>query len=385
MRKIAVVTVARSDFSIYRPVLDRLRGHPTAEPLVIAGGMHLAPAFGLTVREVEAAGHPVAARVETLDPSDTPEGVARAIGRGVTGFADAYARLRPDLLVVLGDRYEMLAAAAAALPFRIPLAHLHGGEATEGAIDEQMRHAITKMSHLHFVAHPDYARRVIQMGEEPWRVTVSGAPALDAIAALPPAPRGEVERRFAVALDPPPLLVTFHPETHAPERTAADLEALLDALDRSGRPLLFTAPNADAGGRRFLDTVAAFVAAHPGRARLVASLGGEGYYGVLRHAAAMVGNSSSGIIEAASFGLPVVNVGERQKGRLRGANVIDAPGAADAILAAVERALTPAFRDACRGMANPYGDGRAAERIVARLAEVPLDRALLVKRFHDLH
>lgn len=383
MRTIGVVTVARSDYGIYRPVLRALAEHDDIRLQLYAGGMHLLERFGSTIEEIERDGFPIAERVDFLLPEDTPQAVAVSIGRGVIAFAEAFARSRPDLLVVLGDRFEMFAAAAAALPLRIPLAHLHGGELTEGALDDALRHSITKLSHLHFVAAEPYAARVRRLGEEPWRVVVSGAPALDALSDFRPLGDQELRDRFGVSLDRPTLLVTFHPETLEPERTEEHARQILEAVQGSGFDAIFTYPNADAGHER-LAGLLEDAAAASGRFRLVKSFGSEGYFTLMSRAAAMVGNSSSGILEAPSFQLPVVNVGSRQRGRLRAANVIDVEPDARAIGEAITRATSAGFRQSLNGLVNPYGDGRAAERIVETLKRVELGPRLLVKRFKDL-
>ena len=383
MRTVGVVTVGRSDYGIYQPVLRAMQEHPALEPHLLVSGMHLSPEFGLTVREIEADGFPIRDRVEMLLSSDSPEGIAKAIGLGTIGFAQVYGRWRPDLLLVLGDRFEMYAAALAALPFKIPVAHLHGGELTEGATDDALRHSITKLSHLHFVSTEEYARRVRQMGEEPWRVVVSGAPGLDGIEGFTGLSREELESRFGLDVAQPPLLVTYHPASLEYEQTACQVKELLTALERSRLPVVFTAPNADVSGRTVATMIREFVASHP-QARFVANLGRRGYFGLMRHAAARVGNSSSGIIEAASFRLSVVNVGTRQQGRVQGANVIDVGYESVAIGAAIARAVSPEFRRTLADLRNPYGDGRAGERIAAALAQVPLDASLVIKRFCDL-
>jgi UDP-N-acetylglucosamine 2-epimerase (non-hydrolysing)/GDP/UDP-N,N'-diacetylbacillosamine 2-epimerase (hydrolysing) len=380
MRAIGVVTVARSDYGIYRPILRRAQADPDLAVYLFVAGMHLSPDYGLTVRDIERDGFDIRERVEMLLASTSPEAVAKAMGLGTIGFAQAFARSRPDLLLVLGDRFEMHAAALAALPFTIPVAHIHGGEITEGAIDDALRHSMTKMSHLHFVAAEAYARRLRQMGEEPWRITVSGAPGLDNLRDTPLQSRAELAREFGLDLPGPFLLVTYHPVTLEYQDTAAQVTELLAALDAVDLPVVFTAPNADTHGRVIAGMLHDYAAARP-RAYLVDSLGTQGYFSLMSHAAAMAGNSSSGIIEAASFALPVVNVGTRQRGRLRAANVIATGYGRDEIRAALERALSPAFRAGLAGLANPYGDGHASERIVARLKEVALDRALLHKQF----
>jgi UDP-hydrolysing UDP-N-acetyl-D-glucosamine 2-epimerase len=382
MKRIGVVTVARSDFSIYRPVLKRLAEHGGFTPEVLVSGMHLSPEFGLTVREVEAAGFGVAERVEMLLSADSPAAIAKSLGLGVIGFADVFARWRPDALLVLGDRFEMLAAALAAMPFNIVLVHLHGGEATEGVIDDAIRHAMTKMSHVHFVSTTVYAERLIQMGEQPWRVVVSGAPSLDNLADFQALPLPELERRLGMALPLAPLVVTFHPVTLDYAHTDEHVTALLEALADTDRPVVFTYPNADTSGRRIIEHIERFVAAAP-RAVAVRSLGTEGYFSLLHHAAAMVGNSSSGIIEAASFGLPVVNVGDRQRGRVHGANVVDVPCEVRSIRGAIREVTSEKFQSAIRSMANPYGGGNAAEVIATTLDQLLARDDLLRKPFYQ--
>jgi UDP-hydrolysing UDP-N-acetyl-D-glucosamine 2-epimerase len=384
VRTIAVVTVGRSDYGIYQPILRRIAADPALSLRIIAGGMHLSPEFGLTVRAIEADGFEIADRIEMLLSSDTPLAAAVSMGLGTQGFAAAYARERPDILVVLGDRMEMHAAALAALPFRIPVAHIHGGELSYGAIDDALRHSMTKLSHLHFVSTEEHARRVIQLGEEPWRVTVSGAPALDHLKTFAPWAPAELAERLDVAAEPPPLLVTFHPATLEADRTEQHTIELLAALDMSGLPVVFTQPNADTGGRIIAELIAAFVATHA-TARYLANAGTQGYFSLMAAAAAMVGNSSSGLIEAPSLRLPVVNVGSRQAGRVRAANVIDVNDDREDILRGIRRAMSPSFRASLADLVNPYGTGTAAGTIVDRLRTVSLDQGLVQKRFHDAH
>lgn len=382
-RTVAVVTVARSDYGIYLPVLRQLQARAGIRLEVIASGAHLLSAFGHTVDAIVADGFSVVERVNVLLAEDSPEGIAQSMGLGVSGFAQVFARRRPDILVVLGDRFDMHAAALAALPFRIPVAHLHGGEVTSGAIDDALRHSMTKLSHLHFVATSDAARRVAQLGEEPWRIVVTGAPALDAIRDLPPASRDDLERDLGVRLQEAPLLVTFHPTTLEYENAGEQADALLGALAGLDRPIVFTMPNADTSNgvirRRILDWCAPRESAVA-----VENLGPRRYFALMRHAAAMVGNSSSGLVEAPSFRLPVVNIGSRQDGRLRAANVIDVPAETPAIAAAIRRALSPEFRAGLSSLVNPYGDGHAAGRIADTLNDVPLDARLVRKTFTDV-
>ena len=383
MRTVGVITVARSDAGIYLPVLRALRQSDRLALRLCVTGMHLSPEFGETWRELDEAGFAIDERIETLLSSDTAEGVAKSMGVGLISFGQLFGRWRPDLLLVLGDRFEMFAAAAAAMPFTIPLAHLHGGEVTEGAIDEAMRHAITKMSHLHFVSTTAYRDRVVQLGEEPWRVTVTGAPSLDTLRTHQPWPRERLEALIGLSLERPTLLATLHPVTLDYENTERDTAELLAALEQLEVQVVFTYPNADTQGRRIMAALEAFTARHDW-ATAVVNFGQEGYFSMLRHAAAMVGNSSSGVIESASFAIPVVNIGDRQRGRIRAANVIDVGYDRQAIAEALRRALSPAFRARLVGLTNPYGDGTAASKIVDVLADVTIDRRLIMKRFHDL-
>ena len=383
MRTIGAVTVARSDYGLYRPILRRVAADPALSLQLFVGGMHLSPEFGMTVTEIVSDGFPIAERVEMLLSSDSPEGIAKSMGVGTIGFAQAYARSRPDILMVLGDRFEMFAAALAALPFKIPVAHIHGGELTEGAIDDALRHSMTKLSHLHFVSTQQHARRVEQLGEEPWRVTVSGAPGLDNLSSLQLLSASELDARYGLSFEPPPLLVTFHPATLEYEHAAQQAGALLAAIEASRMPAVFTLANADTHGRAVNELIREFVRTHAS-SRLVENLGTQAYFSVMSMAAAMVGNSSSGILEAASFHLPVVNIGHRQHGRMRSKNVVDVGDASEQILAGITKAVSREFRATCDDLVNPYGDGHAAERVVERLQGVTLDTALIRKRFHQI-
>ncbi|MGQ0732907.1 MAG: UDP-N-acetylglucosamine 2-epimerase [Acidobacteriota bacterium] len=379
--RVAVVTVGRSDYGILRPVLEKILEEPTLELRLIVGGAHLMEQHGHTIGEIEQDGFEIAERVDMLVAADTPEAAAQSSARGVAGFADAFVRQRPQIVLLLGDRFEMHAAAVAAVPLRIPIAHLHGGEITEGAMDEQYRHALTKLAHLHLVATEDAARRVVQMGEEPWRVIVTGAPGLDNVQARPAGSLDEVAARHGIALARPFVLVTYHPETIAAGGSAGAVVELLAALESAPVDLVFTAPNADPGHVSVLEQVRGFLARRPG-AWLVSNLGTHDYFTLMGAASAMVGNSSSGLIEAPSFALPVVNVGDRQRGRLRAANVIDVIATREAIADGLRRALGEAFRASLVDLRNPYGDGRAAARIVNALVGLGGDARLLHKRFH---
>jgi UDP-N-acetylglucosamine 2-epimerase (non-hydrolysing) len=381
MRTVGVVTTTRSDYGPFLPVLRQIQADPDLNLYLIVAGMHLSPEFGLTVRAIEQDGFDIADRVDMLLASDTPEGISKSMGLGTIGFAQAYARFQPDILLVLGDRFEMHSAVVAALPFKIPVAHIGGGEATEGAIDESIRHSITKMSHLHFVSTNEYAERVIQMGEEPWRVVVSGAPSLDSLRSFTPETWEELQNKWNFDLAGPVLLVTFHPVTLDYENTGDYMVELLEALDGSRSDLIFTYPNADTHGRQIIEMIERFTSNHP-RSWAAASLGTESYFSLMTHAAAMVGNSSSGIIESPSFKLPVVNIGNRQQGRIQSKNVLNVGYRREEIREGIKTALSSSFRDSLSGLANPYGDGNAAERIVSELKSVSLDEQFLIKRFY---
>ena len=382
-RTIGVVSVSRADYAICRPVLRRIQADPALRLHLMISGMHLSPEFGLTMTAIEADRFEIGERVEMLLSSDSPEAIAKSMGLGVIGFAQSYARFRPDILVVSGDRFEMHAAALAALPFKIPVAHIEGGDLTEGAIDDALRHSITKLSHLHFVSTTEYARRVMQLGEEAWRVTVSGAPSLDNLKSLTLLSRDELERKYGLPLEPPPLLVTFHPVTLEYEHTGEQVTELLEALKALHAPIIFTLPNADTHGRLIVQMIREFVN-NGFRAHMIDNLGVHDYLSMLSYAAALVGNSSSGLIEAPSFKLPAVNIGTRQRGRIKAANVIDVGYRRDEIRQGIAKALAPAFRDSLHNLVNPYGTGDASEKIVERLKTVPLSERILCKRFQDI-
>lgn len=386
MRSIGVITTSRADYSGYRPLLKAFEADPDISLKLYVSGMHLSPEFGLTVRSIENDGFEIAQRIEMLLSSDTPEAIAKSMGLGLIGFGQAFSKYRPDILVVLGDRYEMLAAALAALPFKIPIAHLCGGELTEGAIDDALRHSITKLSHLHFTSTEAYARRVIQLGEDPNRVFASGEPALDDVLAAPQLAPEELQRRFGVNVERPFLLVTFHPVTLEYEQVEWQIDELLAALDQARFPVIFTMPNADTAGRIIAARMWQWVESHPGIGQMVDNFGAEAYFSVLSRSVAVVGNSSSGLIEAPSFKVPAVNVGNRQAGRIRAANVIDVGYDRTEILAAIQKAASTEFRESLRSLENPYASksNSAVLTITNVLKRVELGNSLLQKKFHDL-
>ncbi len=379
-RRIAAVTVGRSDYGIYFPVLQRLQNDPDVDLQLVVAAAHLDPKYGNTVQEVECDGFPIAARVPMAMHGDSEQDVASVIGIGVQEFTSAYSNLQPEIVLVLGDRYEMFAAATAALPVRLPLAHIQGGELTFGAIDDPIRHCITKLSHIHFAATSEYARRIRQMGEEPWRVHVTGSPAMDSIRSLESIPKSTLEAEIGLDLSRT-LLITYHPPT-LEENQVETVENLLGALRAAGHNLLFTGLNADARNQEFMRRMERFVETTP-NARLVLNLGYRKYRNILRYVMAMVGNSSSGMIEAASFHLPVVNIGSRQAGRVRALNVIDVDKSRDAIAQGIAKAVSSEFHNSVADIQNPYGDGHAAERIVSVLKSAKLGQELLVKKFVD--
>jgi UDP-hydrolysing UDP-N-acetyl-D-glucosamine 2-epimerase len=380
VRRVAVVTGSRAEFGLLRWLLEDLCDDRRAALLLIVTGAHLSGDHGRTVDEIRAAGLPVAAEVDLDLGDDAPVAVARSVAAGVAGIAAALERLSPDVLVLLGDRYEVLAAAQAALLLRIPVAHIHGGEATEGAIDEAIRHAVTKMSHLHFAAAEDYRRRIVQLGEDPSRVWTVGALGLDSVERLAPMDDAELGALLG-GWDPgaTPLLVTYHPATLGDADPTQATGALLEALDAfPEHRVLATEANADTGGRAVNGALRAWAAATGDRARVFVSLGQRGYLSAMRRAGAVVGNSSSGILEAPALGVPTVNTGDRQRGRLRAPSVIDVGEDAAAIQAGIERALAGTWTPS-----TPYGTPGASARIREVLLTHPLD-GLLRKRFHDL-
>jgi len=382
-RRICVITGGRAEYGLLRWLMTAIRETPGLELQVVATGMHLSPEFGLTFREIEADGFRIDEKVEMLLSSDTPEGVTKSMGIGLIGFADMFQRLKPDLVVVLGDRFEILSAASAALIARIPLAHLHGGETTEGAFDEAIRHAITKMAHLHFVAAEEYQRRVVQLGEDPARVFVVGGLGIDNIHKLPLLGREQLEEALDFKLGKKNLLVTYHPVTLDGSESLRHMQALLDALDTlTDTNLIFTMPNADSDGRALGEMVQDYVLKHS-NARVYKSLGQLRYLSCMKHVDGVVGNSSSGLIEAPALGKGTVNIGDRQRGRLKAASVIDSAPNRDDIIAALQRLLTPQFQAEARTVRNPYGDGGAAARIATVLRDFPLTD-ILKKRFYDL-
>ena len=374
---IAVVTTSRADYShLYWP-LKRLTNHPGVDLKLIALASHLSPEFGYTVREIEKDGLSMAARLECLLSSDSDVGMAKSIGVAVLSLADCLAAIRPDVLLLIADRYEMLAPAVVALALRIPIAHIEGGEISRGAIDDAVRNALTKMSHIHFTSTTGARERVISMGEESWRVHQAGAPSLDHLSNDELLSEQALEAKLQIDLALPTAIVAYHPVTLLSD-TNAEADELFRALMQISHQLIFCHPNADAGGRDLSQRIRSFLAKR-GAGHLFVNLPAIEYWSLLRHANLLIGNSSSGIMESASFALPTVNVGMRQQGRERARNVLDAEPLTASIVQQLRKAESESFRESLAGMTNPYGDGHAAERIVQVLTSLPPRERLLLK------
>jgi UDP-hydrolysing UDP-N-acetyl-D-glucosamine 2-epimerase len=377
-RKIAVITTSRADYShLYWP-LRTLADRAGVDLRLIVLAAHLSSEFGHTVEQIEKDGFPIAARVECLLSSDSDVGMAKTVGVAALGLAEHLSVIRPDILLLIADRYEMLAPASVALALRIPIAHIEGGEISEGAIDNAIRNALTAMAHVHFTSTYAARRRIIAMGEEEWRVHRVGAPSLDHLRRSTLLTRAQFEEKFGCDFSIPSIVVSYHPVTLTQD-TLLETGALFSALGQLPEQLLFCYPNADAGSRALIERTKSFLAAR-GHGRVFVNLNAVTYWSLLRQVQLFVGNSSSGVMETASFALPTVNVGIRQQGRERAANVLDAPADAAAILATIEAARRPEFRASLRGMSNPYGDGAASEKIAEVLTTIPLGQALLMKR-----
>ena len=359
-RRIAVLTTGRQDWGILRSLCLKMKDDLDFELCLIVGGMHLSPRFGMTAELIEQEGFQISERVDWIDESMTGM-VYEEAGRALDRLGDTLDRLRPEALILVGDRFETAAAAIAATLARVPIVHLHGGEETEGAFDNALRHAITKLSHLHLTSHPDHAARVIAMGEDPASVHVVGAPGLDNLNRDDLPERGELEDRLGIMLEPPIVIVTLHPATLGGD-PGDEAEALAAAMDLVGATYVITLPNSDPGNDAIRTRLAQAAGAEPRVA--VEALGERNYWGLMKLADAMVGNSSSALIEAPAIGLPAVNIGDRQKGRVRGGNVIDTSAKTELIADALRTALSPEFREKARQASSPFGNGRSAEKIV---------------------
>ena len=381
-RKVCIITGTRAEYGLLRWVMQGIKADPELTLQIIATGMHLSPEFGHTYREIEQDGFQIDRKVEMLTSSDTPVGIAKSMGLGLIGFADALNDLHPDLIVVLGDRFEIFSAVSAALVARIPVAHLHGGEATEGSIDEALRHSITKMSHLHFVAAEEYRLRVIQLGEQPDRVLLVGGLGADNISRLKLLDREALQQSLGFELGQKSLLVCFHPATLETNTAAQQMAELLAALDElRNTQLVFTMPNADTDGRVLVQLIEQFVAQHA-NTRAYTSLGQLRYLSSMAHVDGVVGNSSSGLLEAPSFQKGTINIGDRQRGRLQAASVINCEPTRQSITSALGHLYSANFQSGLSKVISPFGEGGASNAIVAKIKSIPLS-GVLKKRFYD--
>jgi GDP/UDP-N,N'-diacetylbacillosamine 2-epimerase (hydrolysing) len=379
-----VVTGTRAEYGLLYLLMKEIQADPVLELQIIATGMHLSPEFGLTYQQIEKDGFFINRKVEMLLSSDTTEGIIKSMGLGMIGFADALIVLKPDIIVVLGDRYEIFSAVSAAMIARIPVAHLHGGESTEGAFDESIRHAITKMSHLHFTATEQYRERVIQLGENPERVFNFGAVGIDNIKRLQLLSRSSFEEAIGCNLAQHNLLITFHPTTLERATAGPQFQQLLDALDELDETLLiFTKPNSDTDGRIIIGLIDEYVAKHPNKALAFISLGQLRYLSAMQFVDAVVGNSSSGLIEAPSFRIGTINIGDRQKGRIRADNTIDCQPTTTSIQQAFQKLYSSEFQVKLKTVCNPYERGNTTDHIKKVLCSYPLD-GILKKKFFDI-
>ena len=378
--KICVATGTRAEYGLLKPLIDKIKENSSYTLQILITGAHLSPEFGLTVTQVLADGYDTVEKVEMLLSSDTATGIVKSMGLGMIGYADALERLKPDLLVILGDRYEMLAVASSALIFKIPIAHLHGGEITEGAYDDSIRHAITKMSSIHFASTEEHKNRIIQLGENPNVVYNVGAIGLDNIHSLNLLTKQEIETAFDFKFQRYNFLITFHPETLSNHSASDQFRELLTALDQQKESLLiFTKANADTDGRVINTMIGQYVQENPDKAVAFSSMGIINYLSTMNHCTAVVGNSSSGIIEAPSFSKPTINIGNRQKGRMQATSVLNVNVNEPAILAALEKVKQRKNED----ITNPYGTGNTAIKILAALAKINVN-SLLPKPFFNL-
>jgi UDP-hydrolysing UDP-N-acetyl-D-glucosamine 2-epimerase len=384
MRKICIVTGTRAEYGLLYWLMREIQTDTDLQLQLIVTGMHLSPEFGLTYKTIEEDGFCIDAKVEMQLSSDTPVGIAKSIGLGIIGFADALDRLKPDIMVVLGDRYEILAAVQAALVARIPVAHIHGGETTEGLIDEAIRHSITKMAQIHFVAAEPYRSRVIQLGENPERVFNFGAPGLDNIVKMSLLNKIDFEQSLGFKLGTLNFLVTFHPVTldeNGPEFAMTELLSALDCF--SDAKIIFTKPNSDTDGRKIVKMIDDYVTKNADRAVAFISLGQLRYLSAINHVDIVIGNSSSGLVEVPVFKKPTINIGERQGGRLKTSSVLDCKESKESIIAAINKALSAEFQKQLVSTPSLYGYGNASQKIKDSLKNIEI-RNILMKKFFDI-
>jgi len=381
-KNVAVFTGTRAEYGLLYWLLKDIQADPEFALQLLVSGMHLSPEFGHTFTQIEKDGFVIDEKIEILLSSDSAVGVAKSMGLGVLGFADALSRLKPDVLVILGDRFEALAAAQTAMILRIPVVHLHGGELTEGAYDDAIRHAITKLSYLHCTSTEEYRQRVIQLGEAPERVRNVGAIGLDHLQRSSFISVAELGQSLGFELSKPFVLVTYHPVTLGDEQPERSFQALLDSLDCFPElQVILTYPNADDGGRRIIPMLEKYAQDNPKRVFAIQSLGQVRYLSAVKHASIVIGNSSSGIIEVPSFHVPTINIGVRQLGRLSADSVIHCAASKDAISASMITALCDDFQASLQSVHNPYGQGNASDQVIHMLKSIPLET---VKTFYDV-
>ena len=384
MRKICVITGSRAEYGLLSGLMKAIHEDADLQLQIIATNMHLSPEFGLTYREIEKDGFTINKKVEMLLSSDTPNATAKSVGLGTIGFADAYEDLQPDMIVVLGDRYEILSAVSTALFYKIPVAHLHGGEITEGAYDDCIRHAITKMSHLHFTSTEEYRKRVIQLGEQPERVFNVGAIGIENVKKTPLMSKVELEESLGFQLGDKCLLVTYHPVTLEDSTAEEQSKNLLTALEIfKDYRIIFTMPNSDTNGRIIMQEIEKFVEENKERAIAFKSLGLKRYLSALQYVSAVVGNSSSGIIEVPSFGIPTLNIGDRQKGRIAAESVVHCKSTLNEIINGIQTILSDKQIILSQECMNPYEKKDTTNNILRILKDYPID-SLIQKSFHNL-
>ena len=384
MKKICVLTATRAEYGLLKPIIKKLGLIPEFDVRVAVTGAHLSPEFGLTYREIEKDGIRIDEKIEILLSGDTPAAISKSMGLALIGFGDYFGRLKPDMLVVLGDRYESLAVASAAMNQRVPIAHLYGGETTEGAVDENIRHAITKLSYLHFTSTETYRQRVIQLGEAPERVFCVGAVGIENIHNEKLMSKEELEEYLQFSLDRPYAVVTFHPVTLENNTSGDQIRSLLDALRECNMKIIFTKANSDENGRIINQMIDAYTTVN-GNAIACESLGMVAYLSALRYCAMVIGNSSSGLLEAPSFGIPTINIGDRQKGRIQADSVINCEPNKESIMDAIHMAQQEGFKEKARQTSNPYGDGNTSDKVVERIQDFLLHEKIhLKKTFFDI-
>ena len=385
MKEVCIVTGTRAEYGLLKPVIDKVHKSAELELQLVVTGMHLSTEFGLTYKEIEEDGYPITSKVEMLLGSDTPVGITKSMGVALIGFADCFDRNKPDIVVVLGDRYEMLVAASAAMIARIPIAHIHGGELTEGLIDEAIRHSITKMSHLHFTAAEEYRKRVIQLGEAPATVYNVGSLGVENAKTVHLIQRKELEDMLGIQFEFPTIMVTYHPVTLENATAKKQFEEILNIIDRHKEiSVIFTKANADTDGRIINEMIDDYVNLNIDRCKGYTSLGQRKYLSALQYCDAVVGNSSSGIIEVPSFGIPTVNIGDRQRGRVRAESVIDCGNDRTQIEEALLKALSAEFRNKVANVRNPYEGKKTSEEIVKIIRKAVYDDIDLRKKFYDI-